>query len=132
MLKEYASANHVSDAVLEDFRFMKAAYARGEFCGKGYVERRADGSRRIVNEPAPTPRRPMARTSSDRARRLAMITRSLNRAARLAEIERDLARARPPVFSVPHAAVETYRRRPVTYRELGEMNEAAFRQQSAR
>jgi hypothetical protein len=111
MRMEYATAN-VPDAVLEDFRFMKAAYERGEFCGRGYVERRADGSRRIVNEPASTPRRPTARPSSYYARRVAQLKRELaaDRDARQAQAEREVAQAKAlRTGPSTHFGIEVYR-----------------------
>lgn len=118
----------VPDPVLDDFRFMKAAHARGEFRGLVRVERRADGSRRVVPVGAASGR-VAPRTSAQRQRHLEQLSRGLaaDRARRLAQAEHAVK-----TFTIPHASVETYRRRPVTYHELSVMNEAAFWPQSAR
>jgi hypothetical protein len=99
--------------------------------------RAADGTRRVVSadEPASAPRRPTSRSSSDRTRRLAQITRELaaDRDQHLVQVEAELAQARAlRTGASTHFGVEFYRARPVSYAELAALNEAGFRPRGAR
>jgi hypothetical protein len=123
-MREYAAAGQVSPHVFDDLRLIEEAKARGALRNFRYV--RVVGppeDRRVVSADAPasTPRRPMVRTSSDRARRLAtitrelrlaQITRSLDRGQRLAQVEAELAQARAlRAGPSSHFSVEVYRAR---------------------
>jgi hypothetical protein len=125
-MREFATAGLVAPHVFDDLRLINRAVARGELRGCRYAKVVGPPeARRVVpadDDPASAPRLSAARC------RLATMERDLRAPA---EADRKLARARKPAPSMLHAAVETYHRRPITYRELGEMNDAAYRRANA-
>jgi hypothetical protein len=139
MLRECATAGLVAPHVFDDLQLIKQAQARGELRGFRYVRvvRDADGTRRVVCADHARPEKPgqspagflPALTSAQRQRRLEQLTRelALDREGRLARAEREVEEAMALRRGAStHFSVEVYRRRPVSYQELGAMNNATF------